>query len=54
MLNINAKLWTKVGLIYLNKEHKYNMLTPRFNRDVLRHTESFVRDYESKVVYMTA
>lgn len=53
MYDVQASLKAGVGIVRLNREHRYNTLTPNFVKQVARGVESMYLDHSVAVIYLT-
>jgi len=53
MLDIQGSLRGGVGVVRLNREHRNNILTPHFTKQVARGVESMSLDHSVKLIYLT-
>lgn len=53
MLDIQGRLRSGVGIVRLNREHRYNTLTPNFAKQIARGVESMYLDHTVKLIYLT-
>jgi enoyl-CoA hydratase/carnithine racemase len=53
MWDVQAHTSNGVGIVRLNREHRNNMLTPKFVNQVRRGVETFYFDHSVKVIYLT-
>ena len=54
MLDVQGIIRGPVGVVRLNREHRHNMLTPNFIKQIKRGVESFNLDHSIKLIYLTA
>lgn len=53
MYDIQAKLRSSVGIIRMNREHRFNTLTPGFVSQVARGVETMNLDHSVSLIYLT-
>lgn len=53
MLDVYAETEGHLGIVWLNREHRFNMLTPSYMREMKRGVESMNVDHVCNVIYMT-
>mgnify|MGYP002630263239 CR=1 FL=1 len=53
MFDVITENKSGVGVVRLNREHRYNSLTPHFLKSVKRGVESFALDHSVKLIYLT-
>jgi len=53
MYDIQAKLRSSVGILRMNREHRFNSLTPGFAAQVSRGIETMDLDHTVKLIYLT-
>jgi len=53
MYDIQAKLRSSVGILRMNREHRFNALTPGFAAQVSRGIETMNLDHTVKLIYLT-
>lgn len=53
MFDIQAKLKSSVGVLRMNREHRFNTLTPGFASQVSRGVETMDMDHTVKLIYLT-
>jgi enoyl-CoA hydratase/carnithine racemase len=52
-LDTQASVRHHVGFLRLNREHRHNMLTPNYIKNIRRNLETLNLDQIVKVIYMT-
>ena len=52
MLDVYAETDGHLGIVWLNREHRFNMLTPSYMREMRRGVESMNVDHICNVIYM--
>mgnify|MGYP002396387885 CR=1 FL=1 len=53
MFDIQARLRNSVGIVRMNKEHRFNTLTPNFVSQVARGVETMELDHTVALIYLT-
>ena len=53
MYDIQADTKGGVGIVRMNREHRYNTLTPNFIKQVARGVETMYLDHSIALVYLT-
>jgi enoyl-CoA hydratase/carnithine racemase len=52
MYDIQCKLKANVGVVRMNKEHRFNTLTPAFVEQVTRGVETMYLDHSIALIYL--
>ena len=53
MYDIQARLRSSVGILRMNREHRFNTLTPSFASQVHRGVTSMELDHSVSLIYLT-
>ena len=52
--DVHCKIDGRLGVVFLNKEHRFNTLSPSFAREVSRGIGSMYEDRLTKAIYITS
>ena len=53
MKDITGRIMGNVGILRLNKEHRYNVLSPTFAKQISRGVRSLNMDHSVRLIYLT-